>query len=185
MTDLRKALVIVDVQRDFLPGGALGVADGDRALEHIVDLSVERYEIVVASGDCHPQDHCSFVENGGSWPTHCVRQTQGAEIHPDVVSMADSIVAKGLDPDREEYSAATQVAAVLGALHRKIEIVDVVGIATDYCVLQTALGLAEWGFQVRVLWDCCASVSPQGEASAREQLQAHPRVRIWESALRQ
>ena len=148
-----RALVVVDVQHDFLPGGALGVPGGDAVLEPIATLLAEPdgVDLVVATRDWHPADHGSFVEHGGTWPVHCVQGTPGAELS-DRLDRAriDLVLDKGQPVDTEGYSGFDHTG--LGDLLRErgIDELLVVGLATDYCVKHTALdGLAE-GFAVTV-----------------------------------
>jgi nicotinamidase/pyrazinamidase len=109
------------------------------------------YDVVVATRDWHPADHGSFTEQGGVWPVHCVQGTPGAELHPDLdVTAVDAIVDKGQDRDTEGYSGfdGTRLAELLR--ERGIDQVAVVGLATDYCVKQTALEALREGFAVTV-----------------------------------
>jgi len=146
------ALVIVDFQNDFTPGGALGVDGGDVIAARLNELAADpRFELVVATRDWHPPDHGSFTQQGGIWPVHCVQGTPGAELHPALdTEPVDAIVDKGQDPETEGYSAfdATSLAETLRA--RGVDAVTVVGLATDYCVKNTALDALREGFAVRV-----------------------------------
>jgi nicotinamidase/pyrazinamidase len=147
------ALIIVDYQNDFArPDGALSVPDGEAVASHINALAESGdFELVVATRDWHPADHGSFTERGGIWPVHCVQGTPGAELHPALDAAAvDAIVDKGQDPGTEGYSAfdATSLAETLRA--RGVDAVTVVGLATDYCVKNTALDALREGFAVRV-----------------------------------
>jgi nicotinamidase/pyrazinamidase len=146
------ALIIVDFQNDFTPGGALAVREGDLIAARINALAGSgTYELVVATRDWHPPDHASFVAQGGPWPEHCVKGTPGAELHPDLDrALVDVVVDKGQDPGTEGYSGFE--ATGLGDLLRErgIERVTVVGLATDYCVKNTALDALREGFGVTV-----------------------------------
>ena len=103
-SDPATALLVVDMQNDFCPGGALGVAGAD-LLAPAIAAAAERAGTVVATRDMHPADHCSFAARGGPWPAHCVAGTPGAELHPSVAGMRfDRIQDKGTDRDREAYS---------------------------------------------------------------------------------
>lgn len=153
------ALVIVDVQRDFLPGGALGVAGGDRVLAPIQALA-PRFRRVYATRDWHPADHSSFAHNGGPWPVHCVAGSPGAAFDPRLpLGDVDVVVDKGTLRDTDGYSAfaATPLADDLRkhAIHR----VFICGIATDYCVKMSALEAQENGFEPVVLEDASAAVN--------------------------
>jgi nicotinamidase/pyrazinamidase len=147
------ALIIVDYQNDFArPDGALSVPAGEEVAGHINELARSGgYELVLATRDWHPPDHGSFTEQGGIWPVHCVEGTPGAELHPALdTEPLDAIVDKGQDPGTEGYSAfdATSLAETLRA--RGVDAVTVVGLATDYCVKNTALDALREGFAVRV-----------------------------------
>jgi len=147
-----QALVIVDFQNDFTPGGALAVRDGDAIAARIDELARSGdYDLVVATRDWHPPDHGSFAAQGGPWPVHCVRGTPGAELHPALDrALVDVVVDKGQDPGTEGYSGfeATNLAELLR--ERRIDHVTVVGLATDYCVKNTALDALRKGFGVTV-----------------------------------
>jgi nicotinamidase/pyrazinamidase len=147
------ALIIVDYQNDFArPDGALSVPAGEEVSGHINALARSGdYELVLATRDWHPPDHGSFSEQGGIWPVHCVQGTPGAELHPALdTEPLDAIVDQGQDPGTEGYSAfdATSLAETLRA--RGVDAVTVVGLATDYCVKNTALDALREGFAVRV-----------------------------------
>ena len=147
------ALIIVDYQNDFArPDGALSVPAGEEVAGRINELAASGdYELVVATRDWHPPDHGSFTAQGGIWPVHCVQGTDGAELHPALdTEPVDAIVDKGQDPGTEGYSAfdATALAETLRA--RGVDAVTVVGLATDYCVKNTALDALGEGFAVRV-----------------------------------
>jgi nicotinamidase/pyrazinamidase len=149
---MAEALLIVDYQNDFNPGGALAVSGGDEIAGRINALAAdERFELVVATRDWHPPDHGSFTEQGGTWPVHCVAGTPGAELHPALdAEQVDVIVDTGQDRDTEGYSGfqGTDLEALLR--ERGIDRVTVVGLATDYCVKETALDALRHGFHVTV-----------------------------------
>jgi nicotinamidase/pyrazinamidase len=145
-----RALIVVDVQNDFCPGGALAVPDGDAVVETINRMAAQA-PFVVATRDWHPPDHGSFDAQGGPWPEHCVRDTAGAELHPGIdTSQIDAIIDKGQVSDREGYSGFE--ATELERLLRKhdVDAVDVAGLALDYCVKATALDAKRAGFGVTV-----------------------------------
>jgi NAD+ synthase len=163
----RTALIVVDVQNDFCPGGALGVTGGD-ALAPVLAEAAGRAGTVVATRDRHPADHVSFADRDGQWPAHCVDGTTGAELHPSVAGMRfDRIQDKGTDRDREAYSGfdGTDLAAYLRG--RGVERVLVGGIATDYCVRATALDAVRAGFETTVLVDAVAAVEVAPGDAAR------------------
>ncbi len=149
---MARALIVVDFQNDFTPGGALGVTDGDAIAAPINELAASGdFDLVVATRDWHPPHHGSFARHGGTWPEHCVQDTPGAELHDALDRSAiDEVVDKGQDPETEGYSGFE--ATPLEALLRKygIDAVTVVGLATDYCVKNTALDALRHGFAVTV-----------------------------------
>jgi nicotinamidase-related amidase len=146
------ALLIVDFQNDFTPGGALAVREGDAIGERIDALARSgQFDLVVATRDWHPEDHGSFAPHGGPWPVHCVAGSEGAQLHRSLdESLVHVIVDKGHDPATEGYSGfeATDLAALLREHH--VDHVTVVGLATDYCVKNTALDALRHGFGVTV-----------------------------------
>ena len=149
---MAKALLIIDFQNDFTPGGALAVPDGDAIAGRINALARSgRFDLVVATRDWHPPDHGSFTAAGGPWPEHCVQDTPGAELHPGLDrALVDVVIDKGQDRATEGYSGFD--ATLLDALLRErgIDHVTVVGLATDYCVKHTALDALREGFAVTV-----------------------------------
>jgi nicotinamidase/pyrazinamidase len=147
------ALIIVDYQNDFTPpDGALAVPEGDRIAGRINELARSGdYDVVLATRDWHPPDHGSFTEQGGIWPVHCVQGTEGAELHPELDTDAiEVVVEKGQDPGTDGYSGfdGTQLAELLR--ERGVDRVTLVGLATDYCVKNTALEALQEGFTVIV-----------------------------------
>jgi nicotinamidase/pyrazinamidase len=149
---MARALLIIDFQNDFTPGGALAVSQGDTIAPKINALAASGdYELVVATRDWHPADHGSFTDQGGVWPVHCVAGTQGAQLHPDLdPTKIDIVVDKGQAVDTNGYSGfeGTDLEELLR--ERGITQVTVVGLATDYCVKNTALDALRAGFQVTV-----------------------------------
>jgi nicotinamidase/pyrazinamidase len=163
----RDALVIVDVQNDFCPGGALAVPDGDRVVP-VLNRYAERFTRqsapIFASRDWHPARTRHFKAQGGAWPPHCVQGTAGAEFHPGLRLPASAeIVSKGMDPDEDAYSCfqaetgdGMPFAAVLG--EHGVGRLFVGGLATDYCVKATVLDALKEGFEVVLLEDAVAAV---------------------------
>ncbi len=147
-----EALVIVDFQNDFTPGGALPVPEGDAIADRLNELAQDpRFDLVIATRDWHPENHGSFREQGGPWPRHCVQGTEGAELHPKLDrSKIDVIIDKGQNPDTEGYSAFENPELERILREHGIEKLTVVGLATDYCVKNTALDALRRGFQVEV-----------------------------------
>lgn len=150
---MAEALLIVDFQNDFAaPDGALAVPGGDAIAGRLEELARdERFEVVIATRDWHPADHASFREQGGPWPAHCVQDTPGAELHAGLDrGVVDAVVDKGQDRETDGYSAF--VAPELEPLLREYTVtaLTVVGLATDYCVLNTARDALREGFVVTV-----------------------------------
>jgi nicotinamidase/pyrazinamidase len=146
------ALIIVDFQNDFTPGGALAVRDGDAIAGRVNELAGSGdYDLVVATRDWHPPDHGSFAAQGGPWPPHCVQGTEGAELHPKLDrAPIDAVIDKGQDPALDGYSGfeGTELDRLLH--EHGIDDVTIVGLATDYCVKNTALDAVRKGFEVTV-----------------------------------
>ncbi|MDX6546955.1 MAG: synthase [Gaiellales bacterium] len=155
------ALIVVDVQNDFCPGGALGVAGGDR-LGPLIAEAARSAGTLVATRDSHPPDHCSFSTRGGRWPVHCVTGTPGAELHPSIVELPfDLVQDKGGDRDREQYSGFDGTPLAEYLRERGVRRVVVAGLATDYCVRATALDAIRAGFETTVLIDAVAAVDAE------------------------
>jgi len=174
--DLRNsdALIVVDVQNDFLPGGALGVPGGDRVVDPI-NRVMPLFGYVVGTRDWHPREHPHFQEHGGVWPFHCLQDTPGAQFGPGLNAGAfHHVVSKGTDPASHGYDAfeANDLAARLRS--RGISRVFVCGLATDYCVRATALASAAEGFETVLLTDAIAAVNvnPEDEDRALGEMRA-------------
>jgi nicotinamidase/pyrazinamidase len=170
MTSDNAALLIVDVQTDFCPDGALPAPGGDRilpALNRYLADAREREMPVYASRDWHPAVTTHFKAYGGEWPPHCVQGTAGAQFHPGLKLPADAIViSKGDSPDRSGYSAfdghTPRGTALLDDLRdRRIDRVYVAGIATEYCVKATVLDALRFGLRVSMLPDAIAGIDVQ------------------------
>ena len=140
---------MVDVQNDFCPGGALAVPGGDEVIEAVNRLAAE-VPFVIATRDWHPPDHSSFLEQGGIWPVHCVRDTPGAQLHSGLPTAIEAIIDKGEERDREGYSGFEGTALERLLREYGIETVHVAGLALDYCVKATALDARAAGFRVVV-----------------------------------
>ena len=163
----RDALVIIDVQNDFCPGGSLAVPHGDEVVP-VLNEAIRKFSAagapIFASRDFHPPKTKHFKEYGGAWPPHCVQGTRGAEFHPDLALPSDAtVVSKGMDPDADAYSAfqaedpnGMPFSAVLG--EKGAQRLFVGGLATDYCVKATALDALREGFEVIVLEDAIRAV---------------------------
>ncbi len=155
------ALIIVDVQNDFCPGGALAVPRGDEVVP-VVNRLLEQRWLSVATMDWHPAEHSSFEPHGGPWPPHCVQHTTGAELHRELdTSKVQLVITKGSNPDQDAYSGfqGTELARILR--DRGVHRVVVCGIATDYCVRATAQDALHEGFEVLLLEDAIRGVEVQ------------------------
>ena len=162
------ALIVVDLQVDFCPGGALAVPEGDRVVEPVNRLLAAPGWFRVATRDWHPPDHVSFRARGGIWPPHCVQGTPGAEFHPGMdAAKADLVVSKGDRPGEEAYSGFQGTALRDELRRRGVQRLFVCGLATDYCVLNTALDGRKAGFEVIVLEDAVRAVDVQPGDGAR------------------
>lgn len=165
------ALVAVDVQNDFCPGGALPVAGGP-AIVRVINRLVFVFDRVVFTRDWHPQDHCSFGDppefRDGSWPEHCVADTPGAAFHGDLHVPVDApIISKATQSDEEVYSgfAGVELKEELDAMG--VTRIFVCGLATDYCVKATALDGVRHGFDVVLIEDACRGVGVEDGSVAR------------------
>jgi nicotinamidase/pyrazinamidase len=149
---MARALIIVDFQNDFTPGGALAVPEGDEIAPRINELiGDDEFELVLATRDWHPPDHGSFAAQGGPWPVHCVAGSPGAELHEALDSShVDVIVDKGQDPDTDGYSAFDGTGLERLLRERGIGELTICGLATDYCVKNTVLDALKAGFRVTV-----------------------------------
>ncbi len=164
------ALLIVDVQNDFCPGGALPVPEGDRVVP-VLNRAIERFRQsgapIIASRDWHPEKSTHFAAYGGQWPVHCVQNTSGAQFHPDLRLPEEAVVvSKGMGENEDAYSAfdaRTDDGKPLEDLLRErgIRRLVVGGLATDYCVRASVLGALERGFEVLVLKDAVRGVDVQ------------------------
>ncbi|MCS7308239.1 MAG: nicotinamidase [Aquificaceae bacterium] len=157
------ALIVVDMQRDFMPGGALPVPDGDSIvgrLNEYIQLFFKKGLPVFFTRDWHPPDHISFKEQGGLWPTHCVQNTEGAKFHPDLFIPQDNrfIISKGTSKEFDAYSGFQGTLLDSLLKERGIKRVFVGGVATDYCVRNTVLGAINLGYQAFLLLDAVKGV---------------------------
>lgn len=177
---MTRALLLIDLQNDFMPGGAMAVPDGDAVIP-LVNRWHRDYPVVVATRDWHPADHVSFAANHDDagifdtvtvdgleqilWPVHCVQGTSGAAFHPDLETEAlTAEIRKGVDADIDCYSGffsngrrrSTGLAEWLR--DHDVDALDLAGVATDYCVAATARDAADLGFDTRVLLPGCRGV---------------------------
>jgi nicotinamidase/pyrazinamidase len=173
---MARALLIIDFQNDFTPGGALAVPDGDAIAGRVNELVASGdFDLVVATRDWHPPDHKSFKEQGGPWPPHCVQGTPGAELHPAVPRDAVHVVVdKGYEPSLEGYSGFEQTNLASVLRERGIDEVTVVGLATDYCVKHTSADALAEGFGVTIDREGIRGIDaePGDSERALEELQA-------------
>ena len=166
--DKLSALIIEDMQNDFMPSGALPVPDSDKLVpvlnKYIEKFASHKYQIF-ASRDWHPPDHISFKQRGGEWPVHCVKNTHGAEFHEDLKIPKDStIISKAADRDIEAYSSFKGTDLAERLRMQGIKRVFIGGVATDYCVKDTALDAVKLGFDVVLLQDAVKEIKYGDEA---------------------
>jgi nicotinamidase/pyrazinamidase len=169
------ALIVVDVQHDFLPGGALAVAEGPRIFTPINALA-PRFARVYATRDWHPADHSSYAQHGGPWPVHCVAETHGAAFDPRLqLEHVDVIVDKGTERETDGYSGFAATTLEGDLREHGVQRVFVCGLATDYCVRATALDANAAGFATVVVADASAAVNiaPDDEQRALDELRAN------------
>lgn len=174
------ALLLIDIQNDFMPGGALPVSEGDQIVP-VVNALQKKFALIVATQDWHPQNHGSFAANHPGkkpgeiielnglqqilWPVHCVQNSAGAAFHPDLnTNMIDRIFVKGTDPDIDSYSGFfdnghKKDTGLADFLKQKgVRTVSICGLATDYCVKYSALDAVQLGFETRLITDACRGV---------------------------
>src|SRR5437870_568407 len=174
----KKALIVVDVQNDFCPGGSLAVAQGDEVvapLNRLIKEFLDRGEPVYKTRDWHPKQTKHFAAYGGTWPVHCVQGTRGAKFHP---VLSDDprvrIISKGIDESADGYSGFDGTNLAESLREERVEEVWVGGLATDYCVKHTVLDALREGFEVRALADAMRAVNikPDDGAKALEEIKA-------------
>ena len=191
---MKKALLVIDVQNDFCPAGALEVAGGNEIIPYINE-EMAKYECVVLTQDWHPKGHSSFATSHEGknplelikmpygdqvlWPDHCVQGSKGAEFHPDLnIEQANAIIRKGSNPFIDSYSAffendrktPTGLDGYLKSL--EIEKINLVGLATDFCVNYSAQDAAYLGYKVSVLEKMCRAIDLNGSlAAAKSEMQ--------------
>lgn len=159
--DERDALIIVDPQNDFCPGGSLAVPHGDEIFQTI-NAVMPSFRHVLATQDWHPPEHKHFQVHGGPWPHHCLQGTWGAEFHPALdAGRIQEVVQKGLDVDLDGYSGFAGTDLVDRLRRRGVQRVFVAGLATDYCVKATAVEAVQHGFPTYVLTDVIRAVELQ------------------------
>jgi len=167
----KRALIVVDVQNDFCPGGSLAVTHGDQVVAPLNKLMrefLDRGEPVFKTRDWHPARTNHFKAYGGDWPIHCVQGTPGAEFHPDLLDDPRiTIISKGIDETADGYSGfdGTNLAQILR--EEEVQEVFVGGLATDYCVKHTVLDARREGFEVKALADAMRAVNVNPEDGSR------------------
>jgi nicotinamidase/pyrazinamidase len=178
----KRALIVVDVQNDFCPGGALAVAQGDEVvapLNKLIEEFLERGEPVFKSRDWHLENTKHFAAYGGTWPVHCVQNTKGAEFHPDLIDNRHiRVVSKGLG-DTDCYSAFDETDLALQLRRLGVDELWVGGLATDYCVKSTVLDALKEGFRVKALTNAMRAVEIQpgdGERAIAEMKNAGAKI---------
>lgn len=190
----RTALLVIDVQNDFIPGGSLPVPEGERIVPLINQLALQFQQVVIAQ-DWHPRGHASFASSHPGrqpydviqlpygeqtlWPDHCVQASAGAEFHPELdLPHAQLVIRKGCNPDIDSYSAfleadrrtTTGLAGYLS--ERGIDTIYMVGLALDFCVMYSALDARAAGFNAVVVLDACRAIDLSGSlAAAIERMQ--------------
>ena len=185
-----RALIIVDIQNDFLPGGALGVPGGNEVIP-VINRLQPAFDLVVATQDWHPSNHKSFASahpgkkpydvvdlNGLSqvlWPDHCVQQTEGANLSGELDSRRiEAIFRKGMDPEIDSYSGffdngKRKATGMFGYLKdREVKSVSVCGLAGDFCVYYTALDALDLGFEASILKEATRAIDSNGFKKAME-----------------
>jgi nicotinamidase/pyrazinamidase len=160
---MKKALIVVDVQNDFCPGGALAVENGDEVvapLNQLIKEFLDRGDPVFKTRDWHPAKTKHFEAYGGTWPVHCVQHTRGAEFHPELLDDPRiTIISKGVDENSDGYSGFDGTDLAMLLRQKGVEEVSVGGLATDYCVKHTATDALREGFKVKAVADAMRAVN--------------------------
>jgi nicotinamidase/pyrazinamidase len=157
-----KTLLVVDPQNDFMPGGSLPVPDGDSIIpvvNRLIELFNSNNAPVFISRDWHPADHCSFIGEGGKWPPHCVKDTEGALFHPDLILPESSeVIDKAVIKEPDAYSAFQDTGLANILKIRGLTDIYTCGLATDVCVRSTILDGLRAGFKMYVIEDAARAV---------------------------
>lgn len=171
------ALIIVDVQGDFLAGGALAVPCGDEVVEVLnsyITLFQNEGLPIYATRDWHPANHCSFKAQGGRWPPHCVQQSSGAQFARELLlPQQTAIISKGIYPDRDGYSGFEETALDAQLKKGRVRRLFIGGLATDYCVLSTVKDAVTLRYQVYVLSDAIRAVDVKAGDGERAITEMH------------
>lgn len=193
----RKALIVVDVQNDFCPGGALAVTEGDLVvgpLNRMIEFVHKKGWLIIFSRDWHPEETGHFKKNPGDvsgWPVHCVRNTSGAAFHSSLDHRGSVVVSKGTQPDEDGYSAfngASEYGNQLEEILTTNQVIEVYvgGLATDYCVKATALDALKRGYETVLLTDACRAVNlkpDDGEKAIAEMVAAGATLKTTEEVI--
>lgn len=168
---MKKALLVVDLQLDFI-NGSMAVPRAVEIVQPLLRLA-EEVELVIATRDWHPADHCSFTAQGGPWPAHCVRGTEGAMVLPAMMQWCDMLISKGKRTNREEYSMF-QTAGTFGPALESFGVPIIIGgLATEYCVRATVLDALKLGLEVEIHADLMRGVDEEdAESSVLEMFKA-------------
>lgn len=161
---MKSALIVVDLQFDFMPGGALPVPKGDDIVKPIGQIR-RLFDTVIFTQDWHTADHCSFKQNGGIWPVHCLQYSPAASLPHRIMRPDDIVVTKGMDKNVDSYSGfwdnekknQTDLQEILRI--KEIDDVYICGLATEYCVKYTALDAIAIGYQTNVIIDACRGIT--------------------------
>ncbi len=163
-----RLLLVVDVQNDFCPGGALPVPKGDEVVPVINDVMSE-FDLIAASQDWHPEDSVHFDD----WPPHCVKNTKGAELHSDLrVDRIDHFFRKGISRDTHGYSVFDAENRDFNQFLQENNISDIyiTGLAAEYCVLQTSLAAVDYGYNVYLIEEAVSGIDPEDVKQAKEKM---------------
>lgn len=165
------ALLLIDVQNDFFPGGDLPTPEGDSIVgpvNRLIDMFQDESLPIYATRDWHPEDHCSFEEQGGEWPRHCVRNTEGAEFKPEIkLPKTATIISKAESPERDAYSGFDKTTLADRLREQDVKSLVVAGLATDVCVKYSVLDALDEGFDVTVVREAVSGVEAEPGDSER------------------
>ncbi|MEO0342018.1 MAG: bifunctional nicotinamidase/pyrazinamidase [Pseudomonadota bacterium] len=201
---MTKALLVIDIQNDFCPGGALAVAQGDQIITRVNAL-MGQFDVVVATQDWHPANHKSFASQHAYadpfsmmempygpqvlWPDHCIQGSEGAAFHKDLtLDKSDLIIRKGFRADIDSYSAfyendkATPTGLAGYLNERGVTDVLLAGLATDFCVYYSAIDAIKQGFSATLLMDCCRAIDLEGSLNAAMEDMGNKGVAMMDSA---
>lgn len=177
------ALIVVDVQKDFCLGGTLPVDEADEivpVLNRWIDAAQQCGARLIFTRDWHPEEHVSFVSQGGPWPRHCVRDTEGAEFHSELrVPEQAQIVSKGVGRDKDNYSAFDGTGLADQLKQEGVSRLWIGGLAQDVCVRATVLDACQAGFEVHVLADGTRPVDAQQRHRSLEEMQ-QAGAKVWD-----